>query len=220
MSDHHGWTCRECNKPVAGPYALCTNCHLKPTRGPASPFYSSPHLPETHKGLGFMSAISGNDHKEPPKPRADLTFYTSQGKETKLSEASKEELIILVLKLTNSDCVISGPLNQLATYFHARSKNAGWWPEHTEQLRAVKIALIHSEVSEALEGIRKDTQDAHLPHRKSVEVEFCDTLIRVFDLAGEMKLDLDGAIWEKDAYNGERLDHKKENREALGGKKF
>jgi NTP pyrophosphatase (non-canonical NTP hydrolase) len=78
--------------------------------------------------------------------------------------------------------------------------------------------LIHSEVSEALEGVRKDTADTHLPHRKAVEVELADAMIRIFDLAGQMDLDLAGAILEKLAYNQQRADHKPEARNAIGGK--
>ena len=104
---------------------------------------------------------------------------------------------------------------------HGLSREAGWWDaEPTSELIATKFALIHSEVSEAFEGFRKDARDTHLPHRSAVEVELADTLIRIFDLAGFLQLDLDAATMEKVAYNGSRLDHKKENREKPGGKKF
>ena len=105
--------------------------------------------------------------------------------------------------------------------------SAGWRidPKTGEKLDVnkefgTKIALCHSELSEALEGHRKDRMDDHLPHRKAVEVEFADTLIRIFSLAGWMKLDLAGALTEKLEYNRKRADHKPENRAKEGGKKF
>jgi NTP pyrophosphatase (non-canonical NTP hydrolase) len=108
------------------------------------------------------------------------------------------------------------------------SEKRGWWDDmkdYTGQYAkvasyvfATKLALVHSVVSEALEGIRKDKLDEHLPHRKSVEVELADALIRIFDLAGRMKLDLGSAVIEKMRYNGVRPDHNRENRNAIGGK--
>lgn len=85
---------------------------------------------------------------------------------------------------------------------------------------AEKLALIHSEVSEALEGYRKNLLDDKLPHRKMFEVELADVVIRVFDLAGAEGLDLGGAIEEKLAYNKKREDHKIENRVKENGKSF
>ena len=82
------------------------------------------------------------------------------------------------------------------------------------------LCLIHSEVSEAMEGHRKDLMDDKLPHRKMIEVELADTLIRIFDLAGSQNLDLGGAIAEKRAFNKDRQDHKIENRLKDGGKKY
>jgi NTP pyrophosphatase (non-canonical NTP hydrolase) len=106
---------------------------------------------------------------------------------------------------------------------HKLAKTSGWWDntDPTDKvLIASKLCLIHSEISEALEGVRKDTKDSHLPHRLTVEVELADAMIRIFDLAGAMDLDLSGAILEKLAYNQERADHKRENRAADGGKKI
>jgi NTP pyrophosphatase (non-canonical NTP hydrolase) len=82
------------------------------------------------------------------------------------------------------------------------------------------IALAHSELSEALEGHRKDLMDDKIPHRKMVEVELADLLIRVFDIAGGYGFDLDGAFEDKMTYNAVRDDHKIENRLATGGKKY
>lgn len=108
---------------------------------------------------------------------------------------------------------------------HGLAFNAGWWndPKTGEPLErndGEMIALMHSELSEALEGIRKSTMDSHLPHRKSVEVELADTIIRICDYAGKRHLDLAGAIIEKLAYNQQRADHKPEARAGTNGKAF
>jgi NTP pyrophosphatase (non-canonical NTP hydrolase) len=82
------------------------------------------------------------------------------------------------------------------------------------------IALIMSELGEALEAARKNLNDDHLPHRKGLEVELADAVIRIFDMAGYLGLDIGAAIVEKDQYNRHRQDHKITNREKDGGKKF
>lgn len=115
-------------------------------------------------------------------------------------------------------------LEDLVAFCHGKSRAAGWWAgaeKHDQgMLAAQKLALIHSEVSEALEGLRKGLMDDKLPHRKMVEVELADTVIRVFDLCGYLNLDLSGAVAEKLEYNSKREDHKPENRQKDGGKKF
>lgn len=83
-----------------------------------------------------------------------------------------------------------------------------------------RLMLIVSELAEGFEGARKNLMDDHLPHRRMIEVELADALIRIFDFAGEHGYDLEGAYREKLAYNAKRADHKPENRAAEGGKKF
>lgn len=117
--------------------------------------------------------------------------------------------------------VIAADVNEVVSACYNASKASGWWTESPDAtINAVKIALIHSEVSEALEGVRKGLPDTHLTHRSAFEVELADALIRICDLAGANGLDLGGAVAEKMEYNMKRADHKKENRDKAGGKKF
>lgn len=113
----------------------------------------------------------------------------------------------------------------LTTACHGRAWNNGWWhdPKTGDVVKRPVpelLCLIHSEVSEALEGFRKDLMDDHLPDRKMLEVELADAVIRIFDMAGGYELDVAGAIMDKLAYNDKRADHKPENRAKEGGKKI
>lgn len=114
-------------------------------------------------------------------------------------------------------------INDLVSYFHGKSAGNGWWPASMRNNPLVvsnKLALIHSEISEAMEGDRKNAMDDKLPYRKMIEVELGDALIRICDLAGFLGLDLGGATMEKDAYNDNRADHKAAARSAAGGKAY
>lgn len=82
------------------------------------------------------------------------------------------------------------------------------------------LCLVHSEVSEAMEGFRKNLMDDKLPHRKMFETELADVMIRVHNIAGAFNLDLGGAMKEKIEFNATRSDHKMENRLKENGKKF
>lgn len=106
---------------------------------------------------------------------------------------------------------------------HLLAARSGWWDgidPFDKYVFGTKIGLIHSEISEAMEGGRKNKMDDHLPHRKAEEVELADAIIRIFDLAGARRLDVADAIMEKLAYNQQRADHKPEARAATGGKQF
>lgn len=108
---------------------------------------------------------------------------------------------------------------------HFTAANAGWYNDPVtgkpiERNFGEVVALMHSELSEALEADRKSLMDEKLPHRDGREVEFADCIIRILDTAAALGLDIAGAFIEKNRYNQTRADHKKEQRNAEGGKRY
>jgi len=79
----------------------------------------------------------------------------------------------------------------------------GFWDE--ERSDAEAIALMHSELSEALESARKGwAKDDKIPEYTGVEAELADTIIRIMDFAGRHDLDIASALFDKLEYNIER----------------
>lgn len=67
------------------------------------------------------------------------------------------------------------------------------------------LALIHSEVSEGVEGIINDSMDDHMPDTKSINAELADVLIRIFHFCGGHRLiNLGEAVRRKMDYNTRR----------------
>lgn len=88
----------------------------------------------------------------------------------------------------------------------------GWWEE--DRGDATCIALMYSELSEALEGSRHGNPPSDkIPEFSSMEEELADTVIRIMDLAGKRGYRISEAILAKMEYNKGRP-HKH------GGKEF
>lgn len=79
---------------------------------------------------------------------------------------------------------------------HRIAKGKGWWDEHRND--GELIALMHSELSEALEAMRNHGKKADIAE------ELADCCIRIFDYCGARKIDLEKTLAKKIAYNRTR----------------
>lgn len=107
----------------------------------------------------------------------------------------------------------SPTIRQVVDESHALSRRKGWYEgyEPGDFSRVPeKLALIHSEISEALEAYRDNPRHFAKPcvaaqgKPEGFDIELADAVIRIADLCGWLGIDLGRAIMLKHAYNETR----------------
>ncbi len=106
-------------------------------------------------------------------------------------QSFSEVSIVHGLTLTGHGHEIREGLAEAVRSSHAAQVKAGWWTDLETGNRKERdwqelFALMHSELSEALEADRKKLMDDKLPHRPGQEVEVADLCIRLFDFLGSL----------------------------------
>lgn len=98
-------------------------------------------------------------------------------------------------------------LNKMAKEINSVAISKGWWDN--ERRFGEIIALIHSELSEALEDFRSGMAYTQIERNDDgkltgIPIELADAIIRILDFCGRFDIDIAGAVLRKMEYNKTR----------------
>jgi len=151
----------------------------------------------------FGEALIMCDERQINFSQAMHNLYGAYGTIKRMPDADVRNRVAVPLPKT--EVAATRTISELQGAIHKNAVEKGFW-EGGDRNDGESIALIHSELSEALEALRSGNPEseklgAPFTH---VEEELADAIIRILDLAGGRGWDIEGAVEAKMEYNAGR----------------
>jgi NTP pyrophosphatase (non-canonical NTP hydrolase) len=123
-----------------------------------------------------------------------------------MTEEKDPVVLRIILSPEQVDAQFVCLFERMSEEINQNARNHGFWEDeenvNKDASTGLRLALVHSEISEALEAVRKgNPPDDKVSEFSSVEAELADAVIRIMDYSKHNKLRLGQAILAKHKFN-------------------
>lgn len=154
---------------------------------------------QTQDAEAVYRGMQPKTRRQTPSSLINASIETKELEEAAQQNRVRQQYIASMQTTFNAlEAPATGLFQSLARAIFGWNQSQGFWDSNNT---AEKLALMHSELSEALEADRKHLRSEHIPEFTGVEEELVDCLIRILDFAGYHNLRLGEAFIAKLQYN-------------------